>query len=576
MTVRFFQDINAIDSLRSSDFDALSAYGEVIDNSIQAQAKTIKLKFNTETRSYNYELIVNVVFGDDGIGMDMETLHRCMQLGWSSRYNNRNGIGRFGVGMTLAAIHECKKIELYSKQNGKEWHYTYVDLDMLSRGEMDSIPLPVLRTPPNEHKDMVGKDSGTLVIWSKYDRQENNAAKIKEDAKIWLGRVYRYFMWEDDVSIFLNNEEIKAIDPLYARTDRTKYENDPKAIVYEPIIIDWKVDDFEAPPGTPTESPIEIKMSLLPENFRKKEGDGGSTAAKARYINMNEGISILRNKREVYYGTIPHWSSAQIYGDFIKGWPSFDNIDRFWGCEIHFDAALDRAFTVKNIKRGAIPNVVLKGVIKYNITATRNKFLEIIREKWSATKVEEKEEQAAQADDILKRTPEHMKAEKIAQTANIDRSAIDTGKNLEKETEAYIVRNAGRYDDAQKQAIKELFKSQPFTILEENWTGPQFIETSFLGGSSVLRYNMNHEFFIKVYDIIDDIDKKGSNKDELIRDLKSLLDLLLISHAKSASRFEVDAELTAEEFIQNLSASWGQYLKSYVKTWEREAGCNGQ
>ena len=39
MSVRFFEDSNALDSLRSSDFDTLSAYGEVIDNSIQANAK---------------------------------------------------------------------------------------------------------------------------------------------------------------------------------------------------------------------------------------------------------------------------------------------------------------------------------------------------------------------------------------------------------------------------------------------------------------------------------------------------------------------------------------------------------
>ena len=45
MGVRFFEDGNALDSLRASDFDALSAYGEVIDNAIQAKATEINLKF---------------------------------------------------------------------------------------------------------------------------------------------------------------------------------------------------------------------------------------------------------------------------------------------------------------------------------------------------------------------------------------------------------------------------------------------------------------------------------------------------------------------------------------------------
>ena len=412
------------------------------------------------------------------------------------------------------------------------------------------------------------------MIWSKYDRQENNAAKIREEAKIWMGRVYRYFMWEDDVRIFINNEEVKAIDPLYARTEKTRFEGDPKSKVFDPIVIDWNVDDFEAPPGTPQTSTIEIKMSLLPENFREREGDGGNANAKARFIHMNEGISILRNKREVYYDSIPHWSSAQINGESIKGWPGFENIDRFWGCEIHFDAVLDRAFTVKNIKRGAVPNSVLKGVIKSKITPSRKKLLEIIREKWATTRVEERERETVGTDDILKRAPEHKVAETIAMKTNVGKSVIDSDKNIDQTSDEYIKRNGKRYNEDQKQAIIQLFRSQPFTILEENWTGPQFVETSFLGGSAVLRYNMNHDFFLMVYDILDAIGDEESDKVQLIRRFKALLDLLLISHAKSASHFDNNTPYTAEDFVQGLCASWGQYLKSYVKTWRQEGNVN--
>ena len=37
----------AILSMRSSSFDELSAYGEVVDNSIQAEAKNVKMKLDT-------------------------------------------------------------------------------------------------------------------------------------------------------------------------------------------------------------------------------------------------------------------------------------------------------------------------------------------------------------------------------------------------------------------------------------------------------------------------------------------------------------------------------------------------
>ena len=138
--VRLFADANALDSLRNSDFDAVSAYGEVIDNSIEAQAKRIKIQFDTQVSTRNYEQIERICFGDDGHGMGSDVLHKCLQLGWSSRFNQRDGIGRFGVGMTMAAIHECQKIEVYSKEKDGDWLYTFIDLTQIKSEGKAGIP----------------------------------------------------------------------------------------------------------------------------------------------------------------------------------------------------------------------------------------------------------------------------------------------------------------------------------------------------------------------------------------------------------------------------------------------------
>ena len=47
---------------------------------------------------------------------------------------------------------------------------------------------------------------------------------------------------------------------------------------------------------------------------------------------------------------------------------SFEDRDRWWGCEIMFDAAIDSSFSVKNIKRGANPEPALKNLIKESIS----------------------------------------------------------------------------------------------------------------------------------------------------------------------------------------------------------------
>lgn len=570
--VRLFTDAHALDSLRNSDFDAISAYGEVVDNSLEARAKNIKIRIKTATRNTAYEHIEYIAFGDDGDGMDANTIHHCSQIGWSSRYNQRGGIGRFGVGMTLAAIHECKKVEIYSKVSGGPWLWTYMDLDEICSDNQKFIPEPTVRDIPSDLSGLVGTNSGTLVLWKKYDRQPYNAERITKEAKVWLGRTYRYFIWDDDVNIFLNGELVKAIDPLYVRTEKTRFPDDPRAEKYTDIKFNWKVDEFDAPIGTPPESEIKISMSLLPADFRPKQGSGNSLEARDRYINMNEGISILRNRREVFYGHIPYWSAAS---DKIKGWPRFEELDRFWGCEICFDAVLDRAFTVKNIKRGADPSKELKATIKEQIGPTRHSCVEIIRELWQQTKHEERQiTQEKAAGDPLNRPEDHLTAEKIAAKTATDKTAIDEGVNTKDATDEFFQKKTKGIDEEKRLRMEALFQSQPFTILEESWNGPTFLDASFLGGKAVLQYNMNHAFFGEVYKIIESLEDEYTDKNKAAKNLKTLLDIMIIAHAKAEGRFPPDADMSANDFIEHLRINWGQYLNSYVRTWLRESEDN--
>ena len=41
-------------------------------------------------------------------------------------------------------------------------------------------------------------------------------------------------------------------------------------------------------------------MSILPEKFRPKQGSGGAPETRERFIDMNNGMSIMRNDREVF------------------------------------------------------------------------------------------------------------------------------------------------------------------------------------------------------------------------------------------------------------------------------------
>jgi histidine kinase/DNA gyrase B/HSP90-like ATPase len=547
MTVKLVSDAQALQSMRASDFDACSAYGEVIDNALQANAQNVRISFSHEAGRGKAQPLNYIAFGDDGDGMDAHTLQRCLQLGYSSRFNDRSGIGRFGVGVTLGAINQCKRVDVFSKTKSGAWLFTQIDLDDIASGNQEGIPEPQPESPPNELVDLAGSESGTLMIWRKHDKQDAPASRLKEDLIAWAGRVYRKFIWRG-ANITVNGERVHAIDPLYVTTRETQFPDDPPAEEYQLMTIDWPVpSQLDAFAGDiPPTSRIYIRISLLPEALRQKQGAGLLKSNVARHIDENEGMSIMRNDREVFYGKIPNWPGAKL-----------EEIDRWWGCEISFDAVLDYSFHVKNIKRGAVPLRQLKVALSDKIEPTRNTSIERVREVWLSSKKEQESKD--------KKRP-HARAERIAgvQNSKLPKGVIDAGLDsaaaLEQFTEDFL-----KGKSAEEQArLRELFKSQPYTISDDGWRGAEFLEIKHLGGKDVLLYNSKHLFhqvLSEIENLIDDGDEQAPSLQ-----LRALVDLLLISFSKAESMMPAE-QLGQLEQLRNY---WGNFLKQYITAWKQE------
>ena len=104
----------ALMSLRSSNFDTPAAVGEPVDNALQAGANNIRIRLIEGERKVGKKqkttpVVEQIAFSDDGSGMDHEVVKRALVLGFSTRYNSRQGMGRFGVGATLAGISQAKR-----------------------------------------------------------------------------------------------------------------------------------------------------------------------------------------------------------------------------------------------------------------------------------------------------------------------------------------------------------------------------------------------------------------------------------------------------------------------------------
>ena len=142
-------------------------------------------------------------------------------------------------------------------------------------------------------------------------------------------------------------KKVVAYDPLYLNTEQTEFIDDPCATEKFSKSFEWPV------PNSPQKTSfISIKMTLLPEVWREKQGDGGRPHARKRKIDKNQGISILRHHREVAFGNLYPMVPSQM------------DIDRWWGCEINFEPELDECWEVKNIKKGVKPIKELRDKFK--------------------------------------------------------------------------------------------------------------------------------------------------------------------------------------------------------------------
>src|SRR4051794_40638232 len=115
LPVPFIKTGLALQSLRDSGYSIEAALGEVIDNSIEANANNIYIYlFKKETKK-GKKYVHEIGIVDDGNGMSKDILQYYPQIGFSTRYMRTDTIGKYGVGAKLAALNYAKRFEVWSR-----------------------------------------------------------------------------------------------------------------------------------------------------------------------------------------------------------------------------------------------------------------------------------------------------------------------------------------------------------------------------------------------------------------------------------------------------------------------------
>jgi len=331
-----------IESTRAIGYSLESAVADIIDNSIAAEAGSVKISFFPIGDEY-----ISIL--DNGYGMSSDELTRAMQYGSKNPLEGRDekDLGRFGLGLKTASLSQCRKLTVASMKDGqlsiRRWDIDYVKksgkwslLNIDEDSEIQKIPtIDKLRE----------QGTGTLVVWQKLDRLKageidfnKSMGRMFDNVRDHLELVFhRYLSGESGIKklkISINDCELQPKNPFLVKKSNRPMDDETLIIHGAKIIIrPYILPHFS---------------SLTPDEVNELGGKDG--------LRKLQGFYVYRNKRLLVWGT---WFRMQRKGELSKlariqvDIPN--TLDDLWTLDIKKSSAIPPAEVRTNLQ-----NVIIK------------------------------------------------------------------------------------------------------------------------------------------------------------------------------------------------------------------------
>ena len=306
---------NFISSLRDVGYTFEIAVADVLDNSVAAGAKNVKIIALSDPEPAFSML-------DDGSGMTENELVEAMRLATRNPDEKRRkeDLGRFGLGLKTASFSQCQKLTVASKKDGKisvrQW-----DLQLLAKENEWWLVTPEksdLKALP-QLDELNESEHGTLVVWEGLDRyRKSNFVHEIDRLRRHLALVFHRFLEgltpTKRLKISVNNYDIKAFNP---------FNPDHKA-----------TQQFAEETIKVRNSKIVVQPFVLPHHSKLSQQEYERYATEEGYT-KSQGFYLYRANRLLIYGT---WWGLHRAVDAhklsrIKIDISNDQ-DRLWGIDI--------------------------------------------------------------------------------------------------------------------------------------------------------------------------------------------------------------------------------------------------
>lgn len=280
-------------SLRDIGYDAPGAIADLVDNSIDANARHVRVDIVAE----GDDSFVRV--SDDGIGMTRSVIEEAMRFGSRRKYGSRE-LGAFGLGLKTASLSQARCLTVATRTTERaRLQIRRWDLDHVMATDRWELETPSPRALPPIATDSLRNGRGTVVLWQRLDRLVGHPASphaprmldaVARRTAEHLGMVLHRFISGEaggsPVEILVNGQAVPAWDP-FARhelatrtlpTQRLQFEHNGRALE------------------------IAVSPFVLPAQHRFSTVEAHATAAGPNRWNRQQGLYIYRRERLIQAG----------------------------------------------------------------------------------------------------------------------------------------------------------------------------------------------------------------------------------------------------------------------------------
>jgi len=276
-----------VEGLRDIGYSLETAISDIIDNSITAEAKHVRII----TEACSETPLIAVV--DDGRGMTEDELVAAMRPGSRNPLAARDkpDLGRFGLGLKSASFSQCRRLTVVSRKNG-EISAAIWDLDDVAERNEWAVQLPddFAEIPC---VDQIGA-TGTLVLWQKLDRLTGGVShNVDRRAQIINRRIaeterhlrlvfHRFMQGTKSLGIFLNGRQLKPLDPFVKDNPATIADPEEKIAL--------------------SHGEVEVQSFTLPHHKQMSKFEWDDVAGPEGHLKL-QGFYLYRGRRLILYGT---------------------------------------------------------------------------------------------------------------------------------------------------------------------------------------------------------------------------------------------------------------------------------